>query len=316
MLFPNFAFGAADSCTNPSAYTVDMRCYVTDAQKKVKPYNAVVRLENWCTGTIVRVNGKNYVYTAKHCTDVKNDGQPADELNFYMQNGATFVGKRNNVGNYDIEKDKGYNGDWAIYKLPEDKKDVPYVEISDRAKFGRGVLSYDYSARDIGYGLLKIMSDEEIRVFKRKYSDWLPNGKGVFKPKSIKDYGVLDDGGIDTKSTMPQSFLSELRKNDPEYYRGLFYDKKLKVSYCEYNSVGAMKNCQGWGGNSGGGIFDDNGNIMAIHTRGTKVIGGEYHAGNDSGNGRAQINLLEMDVLGWLGKNIENIKNITDLFTK
>lgn len=303
MLFPNFAFGAADSCTNPSAYTVDRRCYVTDAQKKVKPYNAVVSVgEDWCTGTIVRENGKNHVYTAKHCTGVKNGGLPVDELNFTMQNGATFVGKKNNVGNYDIEKGERYWGDWAIYTVPSGEKDVPYVEISDRVQFGVGFLSYDYSARDIGYGVLKIMSDEEIRVFKRKYSDWL--GKGDFPPESIDD-----DSVIYTSSTKPQNFLSELRTNDPEYYRGLFKDKKLKVSYCEYNSVGAIKNCQGWSGNSGGGIFDVNGNIMAIRTRAPLGIGGKHHAGRDSEDGTAQINLLEMGTFDWLIKN-------KDLITK
>ncbi len=300
MLFPNFAFGAADSCTNPSAYTVDRRCYVTDAQKKVKPYNAVVSVGDWCTGTIVRENDKNYVYTAKHCTGVKNGGLPVDELNFTMQNGATFVGKRNNVGTYDIENGERYWGDWAIYTVPSGEKDVPYVEISNYAKFGRGALSYDYSARDIGYGALKIMSDEEIRVFKRKYSDWLSDREGDFPPESTDDYGMSSyDGGIYTYSTMPQRFLSELSENYPEYHSGLFKDKKLKVSYCEYNSVGAKKNCQGWGGNSGGGIFDDNGNIMAIHTRGNGVIGGEHHAGRGSENAASQINLLEDVTLDW-----------------
>ena len=39
-----------------------------------------------------------------------------------------------------------------------------------------------------------------------------------------------------------------------------------------------MSNCQGWGGNSGGGIFDENGNIMAIVTLGNYQIGGAEHA--------------------------------------
>ena len=33
---------AEDACTNPDKYTIDKRCYVTDEQKKEKPYNAVV----------------------------------------------------------------------------------------------------------------------------------------------------------------------------------------------------------------------------------------------------------------------------------
>ena len=37
---------AADHCTNPTEYTIDRRCYVTDKQKQQKPYNAVVEVLN------------------------------------------------------------------------------------------------------------------------------------------------------------------------------------------------------------------------------------------------------------------------------
>ena len=44
--FMSFASMAADHCTDPTNYKVDKRCYVTDEQKKVAPYNAVVALVN------------------------------------------------------------------------------------------------------------------------------------------------------------------------------------------------------------------------------------------------------------------------------
>ena len=36
--------------------------------------------------------------------------------------------------------------------------------------------------------------------------------------------------------------------------------------------------CQGFGGNSGGGMFDNEGNLMAIVTLGEAALGSEHHA--------------------------------------
>ena len=70
----------ADHCTDPDKYTVDKRCYVTDEQKKEKPYNAVVRVGSGCTGIIIEKNGVPFLLTAKHCTDPDNDHLPNDTL--------------------------------------------------------------------------------------------------------------------------------------------------------------------------------------------------------------------------------------------
>ena len=59
-------------------------------------------------------------------------------------------------------------------------------------------------------------------------------------------------------------------------------NSKLKLSHCTYSGTGRKIGCQGWGGNSGGPIFDDRGNIMGIHTRGNRIIGGSEHAGGES----------------------------------
>lgn len=59
LLAPYASFGR-DSCTNKNGeYTIDRRCYVTDEQKRVSPYNAVVRLDD-CTSTIVKHNNRYY----------------------------------------------------------------------------------------------------------------------------------------------------------------------------------------------------------------------------------------------------------------
>ena len=80
LLFMPFCSWAGDICTNPEAYTVDKRCYVTEEQKKEKPYNAVATFiladgRTHCSGTIVKRQGLTqddvgyFLYTAKHCVD-------------------------------------------------------------------------------------------------------------------------------------------------------------------------------------------------------------------------------------------------------
>lgn len=93
-------------------------------------------------------------------------------------------------------------------------------------------------------------------------------------------------GGVDISSTFGEDFLDELKKTNSKYYSdlfdGLFNDNdKLKVSECKYSSSGKKIDCQTWCGNSGCGIFDDKGNLMGINTRGTSVIGGTSHAGDN-----------------------------------
>ena len=182
---------AEDACTNPDEYTIDQRCYVTDEQKKEKPYNAVVAMVNgdsvYCTGTIVRQNGKLWVYTAKHCTDRDKDGMPDKKLSVQSQDGTLFDVYLVKTGVYDIKQDSGLDGDLAIYEI-RDNDDLPFVF---RAVRGVNDAPY-YDGRVVGYGLLKVMSDIEIENFKALYVLWL-SSEGL-KPGSLT--GIHANGGI------------------------------------------------------------------------------------------------------------------------
>jgi len=62
-----------------------------------------------------------------------------------------------------------------------------------------------------------------------------------------------------------------------------------------------------WGGNSGGGIFDNKGDIMGIHVWGKPIIGGENHAGSAGG--------INLQISAWDGmkRNVKgNLQNIVD----
>lgn len=280
---PAMAFD--DACTKPNKFTVDKRCYVTESQKKTKPFNATVALVDgqfpYCTGTIVKgyhgYNGnkateqeKNtiYVYTAKHCTDSNNDGKSDTNLEIKLQDGTIYTIEFARAGRYNTISDTNIEGDYALYTIKNAPTNIPYTEISDKWGYGsiRGI-----PARLVGYGTLKIMSDAEIDKFKKKYASFL---KSQGQNSNVGMY----NGGVITNSTYGEMFLDFLKQKEYAYGSDLFNNNLLKVSECNYSGTGYMLGCQEWGGNSGGGIFDSNGKLLGILTRGNRVIGGDEHA--------------------------------------
>ena len=296
MIFMPSVSMAADHCTNPKEYTVDKRCYVTEAQKRRKPYNAVVALydDEWgeyCTGTIVKgPKGKPYLYTAKHCTDDEND-MVRSELKIKLQDGRKLSARKYKVGNYNTKTGENVNGDWAIYIIVN--SDVPMVEKSSKWAFGITLLEPYYDATSVGYGALKIMSDAEIAEFKSRYLTYLKDEQNIDAKGDENLYGFYD-GWVNTAANVHViNFLDK----EYDYWKSLTDDtSKLKLSHCKYSATGREVGCQTWGGNSGGPIFDGRGNIMAIHTRGCGGIGGTGHAGSESwwaADDTCSINLLE-----------------------
>ena len=156
----------------------------------------------------------------------------------------------------------------------------------------------NYNAQVVGYGALKIMSDKEIQDFKDKYTKFLETSledavKKVHKDdglsademqKKIDDYKTYDyktgfiGDGVKASNPIVKEFINTLSRNDNVAF---FDDNNLKTSLCQLNVDGYKQGCQSWGGNSGGPIFDKNGKLMGIHTRGNYIIGGERHAGRD-----------------------------------
>lgn len=274
---PAMAFD--DACTKPKAYTVDKRCYVTNEQKQQAPFYATVALVSkngrpYCTGTIVKGYADDpdgiYVYTAKHCTDGYRNGIPDTNLYIQLQNGNQYTVEYIDAGLYDTVKNKNFDGDYAIYKIQNAPNNISYTMLSTKSGWGG---ARPINARVIGYGFLKIMSDAEIQSFKDKYIKFLESNA------QDKNTGIFN-GGIDTHSRYGVKFTNDLRLNEHKYYNDLFFDnEQLKISECKYYSSGAQLRCQGWSGNSGGGIFDNKNNLMGIYTRGLDIIGGKYHAG-------------------------------------
>ena len=292
---PIVSFGLEDACTKPNEFTVDKRCYVTDKQKQQTPYNAVVKLLNGCTGTLVYVGDRvPYLLTAKHCVTDK-DGLARQEVYITLQDGREFNVTKSIVGNYDTINNENLSGDYAVYVVNIENEPLPAVNVTknEYSYFISKDFNFDYyNARLVGYGALKIMSDKEISNYKAKYLRYLKDKKGIIAKGDEHLYGFDGKGGVyatyyggDYGGLYVANFLDYLRGNDKEYYRDVFNNPELKVSYCRYSSGGITRWCQVWGGNSGGPIFDDKNAIMGILTRGTYVIGGPKHAGREDRSG-------------------------------
>ena len=314
LFFIPFMSMAADHCTNPSEYTIDKRCYVTDTQKQQRPYNAVVGITRPepvsilsfikytnCTGTIARWdyghgparNGPQdsglYLFTAKHCTDNDNDGQPDKTLHIKLQNGDKYDATLVAVGDYNINDDSNFSGDWAIYRLPGD----PFQESTDPyiANVHKNMRQYtggtetwngipwiyadsDAITRDgrpislIGYGCLTIMSDNEIAKLRQNYIKRLEQA-GI-TDMSYENTGLTDDGGIDLSKKAAAVVKSMFEE------RQVFHDNQLKVSKCFFRNRNNL--CQGWSGNSGDPLIDNSDRLVGILTRGGNSIGGADHA--------------------------------------
>lgn len=299
---PNLCFGLDDACTKPSEYTADKRCYVTPEQKQQEPFNAVVALIDedgfrYCTGTIVKGKDNSfYLYTAKHCTDINKNGMSDHELLISLQDGTQRSVYIDVFGDYNIERDDNHGGDFAIYKLNGDY--YPYALITDKKHtIGFGPFASNYDALVVGYGSLKIMSDKEIEDFKQRYIEFLKNNKGIKVEGTETLYG-FSHGGINSLNTKVKEFIDYYL--DPSYWRDLFADYELKVSKCKYSSNGKETNCQKWSGNSGGPIFDKDGNLMGIMTRGNRIIGGSRHAGAENERfdlTKSSINLIQEQII-------------------
>lgn len=263
------AYAANDSCSNPGEYTIDRRCYVTDAKKQKFPYNSVVKLIDddggYCSGTIVNFGSEQYIVTAHHCATKSDSDIIQQEIHATMPNGGQITAHYHSDGSGgNTITNKNYeNKDWAFYRI--DNVSTPFVK-------GPGTKWLDVKDIDnmpvwiIAYGSLKIMSDAEIQDFKSRYIKYLRSRKKA----ETKENGV-SYGGIHMNDTLGIEFLMAMGKN---YYKNLLEDMdNMKISFC----VMPQYYCQGWYGASGGGFFDENGNIVGIVSQGVSYIGGKWH---------------------------------------
>ena len=282
LFMPIMCFGFDDACTKPDEYTVDKRCYVTDAQKKEKPYNAVALVldqdgKDCSGGTVVKKNDKLYLYIGQNA-DIGCSGYTG-KLKVRMPNGGEYVVSYVDSGSWDMDayqaglidvdgEDPSLSGDWAIYEF--DKGDVPsYVGISD--KLLTNSRKYEYDARAVGYAIPRVMSDKLIEEWKRLYVNYLRKhrNQAISKEEEKKfiKYGTVYDARV-------SGFVRYMKEYNPNHYNYVYpKTASFMVSKCKYTSNNESVGCQA----AQGGLFDSDDALMAISGWGGTAIGGKDH---------------------------------------
>lgn len=289
------------------AYTIDKRQYVDASAWATSPYKYVLQMQKktggnpFCTANMIG----NKIVTAKHCID----GQNVSDIVFVAYNGRKMCAMNNpRVGNYVDGKPATYTGDWAV--LAPCAKDADFVKKNNLDFYGESIpvsvmvnkVSY------IGGGALKIMSDEEIKAFHKAYYRFIYDIKKEKPNMSGDRYATVlsaihEDDGVNLMSKTGQAFLKYMTRYgiNPDIFRDT---NRLKESVCKVNKdpnnyrLLHDLRCQSWGGDSGGGLYmvgyakDIYGNaqrqaifpsFVGLHTRGSRVVGGDGHANYGSG---------------------------------
>lgn len=287
-------------------YTLDKRKYIDNTTWATEPYSYVLKMQikggaaPICTANMI---GERIV-TAKHCIVNKD----LSNVVFIAYNGRKISAKPNPItGNY-VENDPStYTGDWAV--LTPSAKDMDFVKKHSLDMFGDSVPAMSVIFNKVsylGFGALKIMSDQEIAKFQRAYYSYLYDNlqKKEFIDKENFVKGMIKTRPtIDMQTKTAKGFLKKM--SDYGVDSNIFRDTpRLKESVCKTNknpnATLSLTNlqCQSWGGNSGGGLYmvgnarDVTGkiqpdatfpNFVGLHTRGYRKIGGKAHASQSGG---------------------------------
>ena len=294
-------------------YTFDKRKYINTWSSE--PYSYVLQMRNkkggapFCTANMVA--GK--IVTAKHCIVNKS----LNDIVFIDSSGRNLCATSGKAGNYEKEQANTYSGDWAV--LTPCSKDKEYVKKNSLSMFGDNIPVSATIDRVyyLGFGALKIMSDEEIKKFKQAYYSFVYDHAKTKPKKDKKDYvaeATADKkSGIKLNNSTGQLFIKNMKKYgvDPNIFKDTY---NLKASVCTTNDspnkTNLLKNlkCQSWGGDSGGGLYmigyakDISGRVsttatftyfVGIHTRGSRQIGGIGHANKNTGQDVTVSNFSE-----------------------
>ena len=296
-------------------FTTDKRTYVTNAQWQSTPYKHVLAMfdneggvdTNYCTANMVR--GK--ILTARHCLGDNVDSSTV--YTFRAYDGTRLHATVENYGGYvGAVVAENNPGDWAILK-PSDASAQRFVSDNSIHNFPSATSGRSGTVYALGFGGLKIMSDQEISSFREAYLYYLRN----FSNSSSMLIDIQEQSdSIDMETRTGTGFYVDLycsQNNDARGTRynggtcsGTKYEEKFNgVSFSWLNDTARLKNgtcrysynevspdgtyqglqCQFWGGNSGGGVYlpRESGYLIGIQTRAGNLVGGRNHSARGLG---------------------------------
>ncbi len=235
-------------------YTIDLREYVSPS---LHPYSAIVQVgpeSGACTGTLT---ADGVIVTAKHCVLDENFRtlQPKDLSVRHQIEGPLLLGDIQASGfdiypNMYFDTNMGVVGDWALLGPRRDvKSDVRMAKFS-------GNMPVDVEV--VGYGALKVLSDQEIQKIRQEYMKYL---RGVSFANRLNPLNYFGGESFATTTSTGVDFINRVNAGQiPNLSPDIFQDSsRLKLSRCvalaDPGEEGNLIDCQGWGGNSGGPVL-------------------------------------------------------------
>lgn len=273
-------------------YTIDRRQYVSDFLWSKEPYKYVLKVFDKQRNTVMctanMVGGK--IVTARHCIQ----GSPLKNFEF-----IAFDGRRMTASFSDTQTDYS---DWdSYYSLSEDYVVLIPDKSSQNFVADNSINTMnDYHMNNafisVGCGALKVMSNEEISKFKSAYMDFLADIDSSFGET------VIDDDTINLTYMLSDAFYEDINPYLKKYglvnSDKLFHDSNnIKFSVCgdvnlkddlEFGLI--IGACQGWHGDSGGGLYSVPGELVKygiygnghIDFVGIHILGKTYISSNPS----------------------------------
>lgn len=132
---------------------IDRRRYVSETEMKTVPFNSIVHLDDSATGTFI---APGLVLTCNHCIEGR------DFINVVTTDGTDFTGSKFQSTVQAEHLDAGL--------VSTDGFDVPYLDISPEESVGTPV-------KLAGYGGLKVLTNDELKIVKKVYQQVLHNLK-------------------------------------------------------------------------------------------------------------------------------------------
>lgn len=233
-------------------YGGDLRRYVTEEEKSQFPYNTVVKIKDGgSTGTGTFVS-EDVILTCRH---VVNNKGPQRPIEYYTADGKKHTGF---IPNY-VDDDKSETDfAWVIEKGAFSGRTL---ELAHNSKYSNNLMI-------IGYDCLKPLSNDEIRIIKRLYTDWIERNGSVTASKAF-------DAMVDIELQLRCNYAcSSDNQTNCVHCSGekycIFHDNdNMKVrTNCKVTSIfddQIYTNCPGAYGTSGSAIIDmETGKIIGI----------------------------------------------------